>query len=152
MASRYRVKRSIEIAAAPSAVYPHVADFHRWVAWSPWEELDPDMTRTYTGAESGVGAAYRWSGDKKAGSGSMAITAATPERLEIDLRFEEPFPSASVTEFLLTPTPAGTRVEWRMTGQLKFVMRLFAIIKSFDSLVGPDFEKGLAKLKAVVEA
>lgn len=151
MASSYTVKRSIEIDAAPDVVHARIADFRNWVAWSPWEGLDPDMQRTYTGADSGVGAHYGWSGNKKAGSGTMEITAATPERIEIDLRFEEPFPSTSITEFLLSPTATGTRVEWRMTGKLSFAMRLFSIIKSFDSLVGPDFEKGLAQLKSVVE-
>lgn len=32
------------------------------------------------------------------------------------------------------------------------MMRIFALVKSMDSLVGPDFEKGLARLKSAAEA
>ena len=39
-----------------------------------------------------------------------------------------------------------------MHGELSGFMRLFSIVKSMDSLVGPDFEKGLARLKRVAES
>jgi hypothetical protein len=38
-----------------------------------------------------------------------------------------------------------------MHGELSGVMRLFSVVKSMDSLIGPDFEKGLARLKQVAE-
>ena len=56
--STFRVERSTTIDAPPEAVYPHLADFHRWTSWSPWEGLDPDMSRTYSGPDAGVGAVY----------------------------------------------------------------------------------------------
>ena len=54
---------------------------------------------------------------------------------------------------MLTPVgDTSTAVEWRMNGELSGIMRLFSIVKSMDSLIGPDFEKGLARLKRVAEA
>ena len=50
-----------------------IVDFRRWPAWSPWEDVDPDLRRTYSGPDSGVGAAYAWEGNRKAGKGRMEI-------------------------------------------------------------------------------
>ncbi|MBV9948366.1 MAG: SRPBCC family protein [Myxococcales bacterium] len=63
--------RSIPIAAPPAAVHALVADLHAWTQWSPWEGLDADLKRTYSGSGKGVGARYAWVG-KKSGEGSRA--------------------------------------------------------------------------------
>ncbi len=78
----YTVERSTVVAAPADQIFPLLVDFHEWPRWSPWEDIDPDMQRTYGGAESGVGATYAWSGNRKAGAGSMEITdLATPTAL-----------------------------------------------------------------------
>ncbi len=150
MASTFTVERSSVIAAPAEVIWAHLVDFHRWPGWSPWEDLDPQMQRTYTGAPSGVGAAYAWSGNKKAGRGRMEITAAAPaERLDIDLDFEKPFSSSNKIAFLLDERPGGTEVRWQMTGPRPLVMRLMSPVLNMDKLVGADFEKGLARLRTV---
>jgi hypothetical protein len=50
--------RSLVIAAPPAAVHALVADLHAWTRWSPWEGLDADPKRTYSGSEKRVGARY----------------------------------------------------------------------------------------------
>jgi len=35
-----------------------IVDFHRWTAWSPWEDLDPDLQRSYSGPDAGTGSVY----------------------------------------------------------------------------------------------
>jgi hypothetical protein len=52
ISNTYTVERKIHVDAPASAVYKRIGDFHRWPAWSPYEELDPGMDRTYAGAES----------------------------------------------------------------------------------------------------
>ncbi|MGL5861003.1 MAG: SRPBCC family protein [Phycicoccus sp.] len=81
----------------------------------------------------------------------MTITADAPQRVDIDLRFEKPFSAHHRIEFVLTPAGDSTDVEWRMHGELSPVMRVFSVVKSMDSLVGPDFEKGLSQLKQAAE-
>ena len=153
MAKPYTVTRSTTIDAPAERVHALVADFHEWPQWSPWEDLDPQMQRTYSGAEAGTGAIYAWAGNKKAGKGDMTITADAPDQVDIALNFLKPFPAKNRIELVLTPTgDAATEVEWRMHGELSLVMRLVSIVKSMDSLVGPDFEKGLARLKRVAES
>ena len=148
----YAVERSTTINAQASAIFPHLVDFRRWPAWSPWEDVDPDMDRSYSGSDAGVGAVYEWSGNRKAGEGRMEITEATePSKVAIALDFLKPFKSSSTTTILLTAEDGATRVTWRMTGPKTFMTRVMGLFKSMDSLVGPDFEKGLAQLKTLTE-
>lgn len=148
----YAVERSISIATPASEIFPHVIDFHRWPGWSPWEDVDPDMVRRYSGADSGVGAVYEWSGNRKAGEGRMEITEVDDGALvSIALDFLKPFKSSSTTTMLLTEDEGRTRVTWRMTGPKTFMTRMMGLFKSMDALVGPDFEKGLAQLKTLAE-
>lgn len=149
----YTVERSAVIDAPAGHVFAQLEDFHRWPAWSPWEDLDPAMQRSYAGAEHGPGAVYAWSGNRKAGEGRMEIThLAEPHRLDIALRFEKPFKAHNEIRFELAPEGSGTLVTWTMTGRRTFATRVMGLVRSMDSMVGRDFEKGLARLKAVVEA
>lgn len=156
MSARFEVVRTTTIAADPARVHALVDDFHEWPAWSPWEDVDPDMSRTYSGAESGVGARYAWAGNRKAGAGSMEITGSTPERIDIELSFLKPFKATNHVDITFTPTAAGTStgtdVAWRMSGEHTGLAGLVFRFMSMDKMVGPDFEKGLAQLRAVAES
>ena len=153
MADTYTVERKIRIDAPASAVYERIVDFHRWPTWSPFEELDPGIDRTYAGAESGVGAVYEWSGNLRAGAGRMEIVDAVDhERVMIDQRKRKPFRSESSTSFALDDSGDGTAVTWSITGPVTLMTRIMGIFKSMDRMVGPVFEKGLARLKADAEA
>ena len=145
--NEYEVEREATIPAARQAVFDRVVDFHRWSEWSPWEDIDPAMHRTFSGTESGVGAIYEWSGNRKAGEGRMEITGAdAPSRVEIALQFLKPFKSSNTTTFELLESDGATRVTWRMVGPKTFATRLMGIFMSMDKMIGRDFEKGLARL------
>lgn len=148
----YTVERSAMIDAPPVRIYDQIANFHNWTNWSPWEDVDPELQRTYSGAESGTGAVYRWSGNRKAGQGRMEITEATaPSRVRIDLVFEKPWKAHNDTLFTIQPEGSGSRVSWSMTGKKTLMTKVMGIFKSMDQFIGPDFEKGLARLKATTE-
>jgi uncharacterized protein YndB with AHSA1/START domain len=147
MADTYTVERTASIGASPERVFAAVIDFHEWVHWSPWEELDPNLQRTYSDPAHGVGAEYEWLGNRKAGEGRMLITEADPPRfLQIDLTFLKPFKSQSVTTFTFEPAGEGTATTWRMEGPKTLMTRIMGIFTSMDKLIGRDFEKGLVKL------
>jgi uncharacterized protein YndB with AHSA1/START domain len=151
--STYTVQRSTTIAAPAQRIYDHIIDFHQWPQWSPWEDIDPDMQRTYSGADAGPGAAYAWSGNRKAGAGRMEITSATePTKVDIDLHFDKPFKADNVIVFDIVPGDGGQLVTWTLTGTLTPMTKIFSIFKSMDSLVGPDFERGLGRLRAAAES
>lgn len=144
-------QRETTINAAPAAVLPLLNDFHNWKDWSPWEELDPELKRTFTGPDSGVGSHYAWVGNKKVGTGSMEITNATDERVDIDLEFIAPFKASNKTTFELQPQgSSSTRVVWSMSGERNLFMAVAGKL-FFDKAIAKDFDRGLAKLKALAE-
>lgn len=149
----FRVERKAEIAAPAGIVFANLNDFHRWGAWSPWEHLDPKMTREFSGPDQGVGAAYAWRGDDNVGKGRMSIERSEPDRLVgIRLEFIEPMAATNYTTFELKPANAGTEVSWVMTGENTFFSKIMCVFVELDSMIGPDFERGLAQLKTVSQA
>jgi len=148
----FSVQRETTIAAPAQKVSSLITDFRQWPNWSPWEKLDPDMQRSFTGAASGQGARYAWQGDEKVGEGRMEIVeAASPERTVIRLDFLKPFESHNTTTFVLAPQGEQTRVTWTMTGPSPYVSKVMTVFVSMDRMIGKDFEKGLANLKAYAE-
>jgi hypothetical protein len=148
----FQIQRSASYRASPDSIWPYLDDFHNWPAWSPWEKMDPAMTRTYSGAPSGVGAVYAWSGNKKVGTGQMKITGAEPDSsLTIALDFVTPFESHNTTVFSLAASGDSTTVTWTMSGPSTYLSKVMSVFVSMDRMVGPDFEAGLANLKGVVE-
>ncbi len=151
--SEFRVQRSTRINAAPDRIFPLISDFHRWTAWSPWEGVDPNLARTYSGSPSGKGAVYTWKGNAKAGQGRMEITdATTPKRIDVRLEFIKPFQAIHMVDFTLTAAqPQGTDVTWTMNGKSPFMLKLFGVFTNMDTMLGKDFEKGLAAMKGAAE-
>ncbi len=142
----YEVHRTAVVPADQATVHALIDDFHEWTAWSPWEDVDPGMTRSYEGAAKGIGARYAWSGNRKAGTGSMRITGSAPERVDLVVDFEKPFKASNPTAFILKPVAGGTEVTWTMSGEHTGLAALFFRFMSMDTLIGKDFERGLARL------
>jgi Polyketide cyclase / dehydrase and lipid transport len=147
----FSVERRIVVQAPPEKIQPFLSDFRRWAEWSPWEKLDPAMNRRFGGAASGVGSTYAWKGNKDVGSGRMEVTSEVPGKVSIQLDFIEPFEGHNITDFSLTPSASGTEVRWLMSGPAPFVTKLMGVFVSMDTMIGKDFEKGLAQLKLAAE-
>lgn len=156
MASRrpdeFSVVRSIDLQASPERIFTHINDFKNWGGWSPWEKLDPDLKREFSGANNGEGAVYSWVGNKKVGEGRMEITRSVPSsNMQLDLHFLKPFKADNVTEFTLVPKGDATNLKWEMRGHTPFLFKVMHMFLNMDKMVGKDFEKGLSNLKAIVE-
>src|SRR5262245_21947818 len=150
--SAFRVQRSASIQALPEKVFPHINDFHSWSAWSPWEKLDPNLKRTFTGPASGVGSTYEWQGNKKVGQGRMEIMESTPSsKVAIKLDFIKPFEAHNTAEFTLAPNGGSTDINWAMLGHKPFLFKVMSVFMDMDKMIGKDFEAGLANLKAISE-
>lgn len=150
----YTISRSTTIGAPPEKVFPLINDFHNFGSWSPWEKLDPNMKKNFTGAPSGTGAVYSWAGNSEAGEGRMTIEESVPASLvRMKLEFIKPFESTAQTSFALKPQGDGVVVEWTMNGENNFVGKAFGLFMGgMDKMVGPDFERGLAQMKRIAEA
>jgi len=150
--ANFAVVREADFNAAPAKVFAQINDFRNWAAWSPWEKMDPNMTRSFSGEASGVGAKYAWVGNKKVGEGSMEITSAESNKnMQLDLNFLKPFEARNVTEFTLSSNGNGTHLKWEMRGHTPFILRVMKLFFDMDKIVGKDFENGLANLKKIVE-
>jgi len=149
----FEVARSTSIKAPPEKIFPYFNDFQRYLAWSPYEKLDPLMVRTYSGPSAGPGAKYAWESSGPGGVGSMTIAeVAAPNRVTVNLDFVKPFTCHNQVDFTMEPQADGqTKVTWAMKGPNNFMGKIMHVFIDCDTMVGADFESGLAELKAVTE-
>jgi len=146
------IQRSMTIKAPPEKLFPLISDFHRWNAWSPYEKIDPAMKRAYSGSANGKGAVYEWEGNSSVGQGRMEITNAVPSsRVTIKLDFLKPLEGHDVAEFTLVPQGDSTTVTWTMDGPTPYVGKVIGVFVNMDTMIGGEFEAGLANLKTIVE-
>jgi len=148
----FRIQRATSIKAPPEKIFAVLNDFLRWEAWSPWEKKDPAMKRTFSAVTSGKGAVYAWEGNRAVGQGRMEIAESVPpSKVAIKLDFVKPFETHNIVEFTLEPKGDSTDVTWVMQGPMLYISKLITVFVSMDSMVGKDFEAGLANLKIVTE-
>jgi hypothetical protein len=148
----FRVERSAIINAAPEKIFPLINDFREWEPWSPWEKVDPALKRSYSGAASGKGAVYEWSGNKNIGQGRMEIVESSPpSKIKLRIDFIKPFEAHNTIEFTLIPQGGSTLVTQAMYGSSPFISKVMGIFCSMDKMVGQKYEEGLANLKAISE-
>jgi len=150
----FSVQRDAMVNAPPDKIFPLISDFHQWAGWSPWENKDPAMQRTYSGSQRGKGAVYAWNGNKNVGSGRMEILdASSPSKIFIKLDFLKPFEGHNTAEFTMLPQgdATTTNITWVMRGPAPFIYKVMQVFMNMDRMIGKDFEIGLANLKQLVE-
>jgi|SRR6266850_5812169 len=148
----FRVQRTATIKAPPEKVFALINDLKGWKTWSPYENKDPAMKRTLSGAPTGKGAIYEWEGNKDVGKGRMEIADTTPpSKVVIKLDFIEPFQAHNTAEFSLSGKGETTDVTWAIYGPSPFVTKVLSVFLDMDKMIGHDFEAGLANLKAIAE-
>lgn len=148
----FRVQRVANIKAPPEKIFPYINDLHRFGAWSPYEKKDPAMKRAFSGPASGKGAIYEWDGDRNVGQGRMEIADTSPPfKVTIRLDFLKPFEAHNMVEFTLAAKGDYTDVTWAMQGPTPYLAKIMHVFFDMDSMVGNDFEAGLANLKTIVE-
>jgi hypothetical protein len=146
------VEREIAIEAGPELVFPWVNDLRRFTQWSPWARLDPQMTTAFEGPDSGVGARYSWQGNRNVGSGRLTVTESLlNEKVGMRLEFFEPFAATNEVSFRLSGEGSSTRLSWAMSGRKDFASKIGSVFFDMEGMIGKDFEKGLASLKALAE-
>jgi uncharacterized protein YndB with AHSA1/START domain len=148
----FSVQRGATMKTQPEKIFSLINDFHQWGTWSPWENKDPAMKRSFGGAESGTGAVYAWDGNKNVGSGRMEILdVSRPSKIVIKLDFFKPFEGHNTAEFTMLPQGDATSVNWVMHGPAPFMSKVMQVFMNLDKMIGKDFEIGLANLKRLTE-
>ena len=148
----FSVQRATTVKAPPERIFPLINDFHQWGSWSPYENKDPAMKRSYSGAADGKGAVYGWEGNKNVGSGRMEILdTSEPSKIVIKLDFFKPFEGHNTAEFTMLPQGDATNLTWLMRGPAPFMSKVMQVFINLDNMIGKDFEIGLANLKRLTE-
>jgi len=150
----FTVLRSAMMQAPAERIFPLVSNFQQWAGWSPWENRDPEMKRSFSGPESGKGAVYAWDGNRNVGSGRMEILdASSPSKITIKLDFFKPFEGHNTAEFTFAPErdASATNVIWIIQGPSSFMSKVMQVFMNFDAVIGRDFEAGLPNLKKRTE-
>jgi uncharacterized protein YndB with AHSA1/START domain len=153
LSNSFEVKRSLRVNASADKVFPLINNMRGMNRWNPFAEADPNIKITYTGPDSGKGARYEWAGNSKVGQGSLEITdVETPSRVTLKLDMWKPLEGHNTVVFTLVSRGNGTDVTWAMDGERPFIGKVMGVVCNMDRMVGGQFEKGLAKLKAIVES
>jgi hypothetical protein len=148
----FRVQRSASMKAAPEKIFPLINDLKAWTGWSPYEKKDPAMKRSFGPITAGKGATYEWAGDKNVGQGHMEILEASPsKKVLIKLDFIKPFEAHNMAEFTLDPKGDTTLATWAIYGPSAYITKVMGLFFNMDTMIGKDFEAGLADLKTTAE-
>jgi hypothetical protein len=149
----WEVSKSISMSASKEKIYTHVADFHNWLSWSPWNDAkDTSLSYSYEGPTEGIGAQQNWTSDKM-GSGWLKLTEANPQTgikydLFIDMgRFQSSFQG----ELAFETEGEQTKVTWTDRGDNGNSLVRKWMSLSLGSMLGKDMLAGLNNLKALVE-
>ena len=144
----FSVERSIEIEAPPELVFDQVNSLRNWDGWSPWIARDPTISNRYSGPEAGVGSKVEWTSESF-GKGSQTITLSErPSRIETLLDFGKM--GQPTAHWSFEPLGGGVLVTWGLQGSTTGPLGGY-VAPQMDDRIGPDYEDGLARLKAVAE-
>ena len=141
----FEVTREVEIAAPPAEVFPFINTLSKRKAWSPFQT--PETENTFEGPASGAGATMIFEG------GKIIITSSkTNERVVYETHFDNGYPTSTSDISFSETTPGKTLVSWKFTGKVRAdPFRRYYILR-IDSDTGAKHQKGLDKLKQVIES
>jgi hypothetical protein len=146
--STRRVERSIVVAADATAVFQLLNSQRGFDSVNPFRDDDPAIKTSFSGPNSGVGAAMAW--ESKNGDGSQIITSADPDRnivMQLDLGAQ----GRPTQTFLIAPEGQGVRVTWRLDAKFGFNPIGRIVGQFMDGMLGPVYERGLQKIKVAAE-
>lgn len=149
----FQVQRVATIKAPAEKIFPYLESPKAAMSWIPFMEPDPNVKITYSGPDSGKGAAQAWAGNAQVGEGRIEVVDTKPSK-EVTLKLDmlKPLEGHNTVVYALEPKGGETVMTWTMSGQQPFIGKIVSVLIDCDRMVGEQFDKGLAKLKSIVEA
>lgn len=147
------VAHTIRIDAPAARVRPLLEDLFNWPHWSPWDAVDPQLQRQFSGQEYGIGAKYAWQGDRRAGAGDVEITECTEHWITCDLHLDRPWRSHNRMRFVLLPgdDASSTELIWTLTQETSGFSSLSALVLDVVAVVGQQFTEALTRIQQLAE-
>lgn len=151
---KYSLEREITINKPKEEVYDYVKYLKNQNNYSVWAKADPAMKKEFTGEDATVGFISAWESENPdVGKGEQKIVAIKEgERIDYELHFIKPFEATDYT-YMITEALSDkqTKVKWGFNGEMKYPMNLMMLFMNMETMLGPDLEKGLGSLKAILE-
>lgn len=147
----FTISRQIDIKATPTDIFPWFNNLKNMNQWNPWAGQDPKSTIAYEGPTEGPGAIYTWAGGKQGAGKFTILDVKPPNELNCRLEMYKPFAADNKIKYSIREGNGTTVVIWGMSGKNAFLHKLMQTFFSMDNMVGKEFERGLSKLKQLVE-
>lgn len=149
----FRYERSGVINAPAEKIFPYLSQFKLGSEWSPYEKIDPDMKKTFTGTDGQVGAVMEFEGNSDAGAGKLEMLKIVPNQaVDIKLTMLKPFHAENLVEYRLSQEAGGTRFTWGMSGDGGFMGKLLNVLIDCEKMIADQFSEGINNLKTLIEA
>ncbi|MGA2822745.1 MAG: GyrI-like domain-containing protein [Bacteroidales bacterium] len=147
----YHVERSTIIKGDKALIYDLTSNMNKWDIWTPWtKKIDSTAVFELVGPDGQIGTMRKWDG-KVVGNGQMTLTQLIPGKLVgYDLSFQKG-KYKSHGKLTIETMGDSAKVSWIDEGKLGYnpISRYMGLF--MGRMLAPDFDKGLAKLKNIVE-
>jgi carbon monoxide dehydrogenase subunit G len=146
-------EKSGVINAPAEKIFPYLSNFRLGGQWSPYEKIDPNMKKTFSGQDGQVGSVMEFEGNSEAGSGKLELMEVKPnEMVQIKLTMTKPFYAENTIIYQLIPEGSGTRFSWSMSGDGGFLGKLIGVLIDCEKMVTDQFVTGINNLKTLIES
>ncbi|MBW8361699.1 MAG: SRPBCC family protein [Kaistella sp.] len=149
-----RYEKSISINAPAEKVWENVNSLKAMDQWSPWNEKDPNLKKTFTGIDGTVGAKQCWESTvEDLGNGCQTLSKIDHQnkRIDANLKFLTPYESEAKGYITVVPEAAGSKVTWGFTSEIPYPFSIMKLFMNLEDAVGKDYNSGLQKLKKISE-
>ncbi len=144
---RFIINKSIIINRPVSEVYTRVSDIHSFSRWNPWTDTDSTIKIMYIGEGSARKFIYKgnilgeaeFSEIRSIKDALFEFSASTPDNKK-----------QMINIIKLEGNNGNTKVTWQLEKEVSYPFGRYMTF-FIDDLLGPDFEKGLEKLKTFCE-
>lgn len=149
---KFHYERSGFINASPQVIYPYLSNLKLGSEWSPFEKKDPNIKKTYAGADGAVGSSMDFEGNSDVGAGRIEIVALEPNKsAELKLKMTKPFVAENKIFYKIIPLENGAVFTWAMEGDGGYMGKLMSTFIDCEKMIGDEFSAGIKNLKVLIE-
>lgn len=149
-----KYEKSITINAPAEKVWQSTNTLKAMDLWSPWNDLDPNMKKEWSGVTGNPGEKVCWeSKNKDAGKGCQEVKKvdAAHKRIDTEIKFLTPYESEANAYVTVTPEGNGSKATWGFSSKIPYPFTIMKLFMNMEDAVGKDYQKGLSKLKNISE-
>lgn len=150
--SDFKVSRSVTVSAPKMVVFDYLKHLKNQEEYGVWNNIDPDMKKSYEGTDGEVGFTYTWdSQNEDVGAGEQEIVAINEyDKIEYELRFKRPWESTNKAWFDIEGNNETTTITWSISGRVPYPFNFFNLFIDMEELIGKDLEEGLDNLESEI--